>query len=101
MDIPKFLLEKAEAIAGNGKMMEVDNKPVTLKCMCCGHIETFANAIEAYNIGWDCPPFFTQIVCCNLCPGSFVAMGCTEKHAKAHERWRAEGRPKDWEAPEE
>ena len=54
-----------------------------LKCMCCQFEQEFAGAEEAFDAGWDAPPHFTGIVCCDLCPASFVVMGCTHEHAAA------------------
>jgi hypothetical protein len=40
-------------------------------------------------------------VCCDLCPASFVVLGETHKHAKAHDKWAREGRPAEFEMPAE
>jgi hypothetical protein len=72
-----------------------------LKCQCCGFSQEFENGEAAFKAGWDCPPHFTGYVCCDLCPGSFVVMGCTDNHKPAHEMWAKEGRPKDFEIPQE
>ncbi len=72
-----------------------------LTCECCSHTETFADGEEAFQAGWDCPPHFSGYVCCGLCPGSFVVLGMTHKHKKAHERWAVEGRPAEFQIPEE
>jgi hypothetical protein len=70
-----------------------------LKCQCCGFIKEFQDGEEAFLDGWDCPPHFTGYVCCDLCPGSFVVLGCTSKHAETHERWLKEGRPTEFQIP--
>lgn len=73
---------------------------MNLKCQCCHFEKTFADGEEAFQAGWDAPPYFTGYVCCDLCPGSFVVMGCTEKHNKAHMKWQVDGRPSEFEIPE-
>ena len=72
-----------------------------LTCQCCGFSQEFKDAEEAFKIGWDAPPHFTGYVCCNLCPGSFVVLGLTYRHTKVHEIWKAHGRPKEFQIPEE
>ena len=72
-----------------------------LTCECCGFSAEFVDGEEAFQAGWDSPPHFTGYVCCNLCPGSFVVLGCTQRHTEAHERWKTEGRPKEFQIPEE
>jgi len=72
---------------------------VNLTCQCCGFTQEFVDGEEAYKEGWDAPPHFTGYVACNLCPGSFVVLGQTNKHKDAHERWAREGRPEDFEIP--
>lgn len=64
-----------------------------LKCECCGFRKEFKDGQEAFDEGWDAPPYFTGYVCCNLCPGAFVVLGTTHKHQAAHEKWEKEGRP--------
>ena len=54
---------------------------------------TFASAKDAFDEGWDVPPYFTGYVSCGLCPGSFIALGQTNRHNSIHERWEREGRP--------
>lgn len=71
-----------------------------LTCQCCGFSQYFKDGEEAFIEGWDAPPRFTGYVCCNLCPGSFVVLGCTEKHKTAHEKWAVSGRPSEFEIPE-
>lgn len=39
------------------------------------------------------PPYFTGYVACSLCPGSFIALGQTNRHNSIHERWKREGDP--------
>lgn len=68
-------------------------RPVLLECACCKYTETFSNAEEAFEKGWDCPPHFT-VVCCPLCP-TVCALGIVS-HSKAHELWAQEGRPDDF-----
>ena len=70
-----------------------------LTCECCGFTQDFADGEEAFKAGWDCPPHFTGYVCCNLCPGSFVVMGCTHKHQAAHDKWAKDGRPSEFQIP--
>jgi hypothetical protein len=70
-----------------------------LTCECCGFSQDFQNGEEAFQAGWDAPPHFTQYVCCNLCPGSFVVLGITVKHEPAHEKWKKERRPKEFDIP--
>lgn len=70
-----------------------------LTCQCCGFKKEFPDGEAAFQAGWDAPPHFTGYVCCDLCPGSFVVLGCTEKHTAAHEKWKAEGRPMDFVPP--
>lgn len=62
-------------------------------CDCCGITQTFPSAKEAFDEGWDVPPYFTGYVACSLCPGSFIAMGQTDRHNSIHARWEREGRP--------
>lgn len=62
-----------------------------LKCQCCDFEQEFTNAEDAYNKGWDCPPYFTGFVCCHLCPAVCVVMRLS--HAKAHAHWAEKGRP--------
>ncbi len=71
-----------------------------LICQCCGFKAEFADSEAAFEAAWDAPPHFTGYVCCSLCPGSFVVMGLTELHKEAHERWKKEGRPAEFEIPE-
>jgi hypothetical protein len=70
---------------------------ITLKCQCCGVVQIFTSPLEAFEKGWDCPPYFTQVVCCDLCPASFVVLGIP--HTASHERWEREGRPKEFQIP--
>lgn len=72
---------------------------MTLKCQCCDFVREFVDGEEAFEAGWDAPPHFTGVVCCNLCPASFVVLGLVEKHAPAHEKWKISGRPKEFEIP--
>ena len=73
---------------------------VKLICECCGFIQEFTDLEEAFDKGWDAPPHFTGYVCCDLCPGSFLSLGITYLHEKAHKKWAVEGRPKEFEIPE-
>jgi hypothetical protein len=72
-----------------------------LTCECCGFSREFATGEEAFRAGWDAPPHFTQFVTCNLCPASFLALGIAEKHRAVHEKWARDGRPDEFEWPEE
>jgi hypothetical protein len=62
-------------------------------CDCCGITQTFASAKAAFDEGWDVLPYFTGYVSCSLCPGSYIALGQTDRHSSIHERWEREGRP--------
>jgi hypothetical protein len=70
-----------------------------LTCQCCGFTQYFDDGEVAFHAGWDCPPHFTGYVCCNLCPGSFVVLGMTDKHKADHERWKRDGRPAEFQIP--
>jgi hypothetical protein len=72
-----------------------------LKCQCCGFEQEFTDAEAAFQAGWDAPPHFTGYVSCDLCPGSYVVLGQTAKHASAHARWAKEGRPRQFELPDD
>jgi hypothetical protein len=63
-----------------------------LTCECCKIEQEFADERAAFDAGWDAPPYFTEYVCCDLCP-SVALMGLLD-HSAAHERWEREGRPK-------
>ena len=65
-----------------------------IKCQCCGLEQEFADGEQAFQAGWDAPPHFSQVVCCNLCPASGIAMGVS--HNKAHKHWERHGRPADF-----
>ena len=41
--------------------------PHSLVCEGCGIVGTFKDADEAFNLGWDGPPHFTQFVTCPNC----------------------------------
>jgi hypothetical protein len=73
---------------------------MTLKCQCCGFEKEFADGEEAFQAGWDAPPHFSGYVACDLCPGSFVVLGMTDQHSAAHEKWKREGRPAEFEPPD-
>ncbi len=73
---------------------------MTLKCQCCGFEAEFADGEATFEAGWDAPPHFTGVVCCDLCPASFIALGQTHLHASDHERWKKDGRPKEFEVPD-
>ena len=79
-------------------MVEQPDK-ITATCLCCGISQDFKDAEEAFNSGWDTPPHFTGYACCNLCPGSFVVLGVTEKHEPDHKRWEQSGRPETFSVP--
>lgn len=70
---------------------------INLKCDCCKFEKQFKSANKAFETGWDCPPFFTGYVSCNLCPGSYIVMGITDVHTVIHEKWEKEGRPVEFE----
>lgn len=67
-----------------------------LKCECCGFEKEFQDGEEAFQAGWDAPPHFTGYVSCDLCPGAWIVLGQTEKHAEAHKKWAQGGRPADF-----
>lgn len=72
------------------------------KCQCCGHEQEFADGQAAFDAGWDAPPYFTQVVTCNLCP-AVCALGAVS-HKLAHAAWERNGRPADFDhncAPDE
>lgn len=80
---------------GTGKINKVS---IYLKCFCCGHVQKFADAQEAFNKDWDLPPFIQShpFIACEWCkifvglpPGSDLV----KNHKAAHERWEVEGRP--------
>ena len=73
---------------------------IKLTCECCGYTQEFIDGEEAFQVGWDAPPHFTGYVCCDLCPGSFVVLGITERHEHAQQCWAIYGRPKEFEIPE-
>lgn len=65
---------------------------IELTCGCCGHVETFETAREAFEAGWDEPVHMPSWpVSCPLCPGT-AQLGLLD-HTGAHERWAREGRP--------
>ncbi len=70
-----------------------------LKCQCCGFEQEFADGEAAFEAGWDAPPHFTMVICCNLCPASFIVLGEVARHHVAHEHWKIHGRPKEFEIP--
>lgn len=68
------------------------DEPLALTCRCCGYSQSFTDAEEAFQAGWDEPAHMPHWpVTCNLCPGA-AAMGLLD-HSVAHERWAQEGRP--------
>lgn len=69
------------------------------KCACCGFEQEFEDGEAAFQEGWDALPYFTGYECCNLCPGSYVVLGITHEHRRAHEKWQREGRPKEFQIP--
>jgi hypothetical protein len=71
---------------------------VKLTCYCCGFEKEFSDGDEAFRAGWDGPPHFTQVECCDLCPTVFAIYGIPEQHLRAHEKWKLEGRPGNFEA---
>lgn len=72
---------------------------MNLKCQCCGFERVFTDGEEAFQAGWDAPPYFTGYVACDLCPGSFVVLGMTDRHKADHDRWEKQGRPAEFEIP--
>ncbi len=63
-----------------------------LACQCCGFEREFEDGEEAFQAGWDAPPYFTVYVGCDLCP--MTCLLGERSHAKAHALWAKEGRPK-------
>jgi len=72
---------------------------VRLTCACCGFTKVFSNDREAFDLGWDGPPYFTGYVACDLCPGSFIVLGKTHLHDADHKRWAQSGRPDRFQIP--
>ena len=70
---------------------------IKLKCQCCGFEKEFVDGEEAFQEGWDGPPHFTGLQACNLCPGSLIVLGQTHLHVTAHELWKIEGRPTEFD----
>ena len=66
-------------------------------CYCCGIKKEFKDGEEAFQAGWDAPPYFHQVETCDLCPAAFAFVGTPKAHIKGHERWEKEGRPADFE----
>jgi hypothetical protein len=64
---------------------------MVLKCQCCGFEQEFASAEEAFEAGWDAPPYFSDVICCGWCPASYLVLGID--HSEVHERWKKDGRP--------
>jgi hypothetical protein len=62
-----------------------------IRCQCCGIEREFADSEEAFRAGWDAPPYFSQVVTCDLCPASGLVVGIS--HNKAHVYWEKNGRP--------
>lgn len=65
-----------------------------LKCQCCGFEQEFKDGEAAFQSGWDAPLYFTDFVCCNLCPAVCIVLGTP--HEKAHALWGREGRPAEF-----
>ena len=66
---------------------------IKLTCDCCNFSQEFKDGQEAFEKGWDAPPYFSQYISCNLCPGSFIVLGKTSLHNAEHKRWEEKGRP--------
>lgn len=66
---------------------------VHLVCDCCGYAQEFRDADDAFSAGWDGPPDFSGYIACDLCPGSLIVLGQTERHDAVHQRWIVAGRP--------
>lgn len=67
---------------------------MTLTCQCCGFSREFTDGEHAFREGWDAPPHFTSIICCDLCPAVCIIAG--RSHKKAHDRWDRLGRPREF-----
>jgi hypothetical protein len=76
---------------------------ITLTCECCGFSQQFKDTNEAFRAGWDAPPHFTQVICCDLCPSSGIVLSTMQgkpkdsMHQKAHAHWREHGRPEEFD----
>lgn len=55
---------------------------LTLKCENCGKEKEFNDPEEAFREGWDCPPFFTQVISCPNCPTSMIILDKMQKWKK-------------------
>lgn len=80
----------------NGEQVSVSegtHSTVFYKCNCCGFVQEFNSKEEAFDQGWDIPPYFTGYITCNFCPAAYVVLGQTWKHKEIHEKWAKEGRP--------
>jgi hypothetical protein len=70
-------------------------------CLCCGHTETCESADAAFQTGWDVAPHFTIQPLCKLCPAAPVVLhgleGARERHARSHDAWHRDGRPKEFD----
>ncbi|MBI4728744.1 MAG: hypothetical protein HY775_04485 [Acidobacteria bacterium] len=64
-----------------------------LVCECCGYPREFRDADEAFEAGWDCRPYFSGPIICELCPSTLVTLRMTDRHERAHSEWMASGRP--------
>lgn len=68
-------------------------------CECCGISKEFATAKEAFDAGWDTPPYFSYAVTCTYCPSAFIVLGQSGKHDEVHKKWEREGRPETRKGP--
>ncbi len=53
--------------------VRAENQEVTLECEGCGFIKTFDDPQDAFDNGWDCPPFF-EVVTCFDCPSAPILL---------------------------
>ena len=63
----------------NNFYTKFSNGKIILICMNCGKKEEFDNEQEAFDKGWDCPPFFTQVITCSDCSSAEYLIKNLEK----------------------
>lgn len=70
MDVSKCCQAPVD-VAGDTTQCQQCHQPcdtlLKLTCEGCGTVATFASPEQAFDLGWDCPPMFTQIVTCSRC----------------------------------
>ena len=55
------------------------NGKIILICMNCFKKEEFDSEQEAFDKGWDCPPFFTQVITCSDCSSAEFLLKCEKE----------------------